>query len=548
MKIIKLLREYFQKNFLYILLFLGTLLIYFPSFKLNFSLVDDGLTIKTARELASSLGSLDANAIGSIIFEPQHGRVRPAYWIMQSIFSWLSFYNSTIFHILRVAILFITSYFLDKILGKIGIGRLWRFLVLFIFLLNFQNLENYYRLGPTEPFLALYYILTVFIIFFVDRLRNKYVPFLLLFLLTLLGVFTKEGYFLGGISFIPMLVFLSIKKDYRSNIYTRIIFTTIVSILSAVLVFWIRSKYPPIEAYASQYKFSLGQILSSLTIFKDNIVFHQPILIYVALAYLGLFLYELYKSKFKAIRFADVLFLIFWFHALLNFLVLLPWPYALNRYLILVNVDLVIIYAITFNALSERLYKLLSRRITLLGVSPRLFELVVVFVFLPLFFVRNIFPIANFQLWQKVDSFISFSSIAALNKDIPAGETVYVNYKKGDSNLEIYLESRWHLEEFYRRNDIKFEYLSQTNLCSGKDRYIFDRTSDRFLSAEEFSSNLKYRLISRDSMYYQPINYEVVKKSFLYRQKLNDWNQNYLFDWAIYKQNQNTCAEEKNIL
>jgi len=213
-----------------------------------------------------------------------------------------------------------------------------------------------------------------------------------------------------------------------------------------------------------------------------------------------------------------------------------------------VNIDLVIIYAITFTALVGRIYKLLPERISRLGISQKVFELIVVFAFLLPFFIRNIFPIANFQLWQKVDSHISFTSVAALNKIVPPGETVYVNYKKGDSNLEIYLETGWHLEEFYNRKDIKFMYLTPTNLCSERDRYIFDRTSDRFLVAKEFSDKFKYELVSSDAIYYQPLNYEAIKKSFLYRQKLNDWNQNYLFDWAIYKQKHGTCIEEENIL
>src|SRR3989304_2329147 len=548
MRLINLFLKFLRKNFLYIFLLFGVVLVYFPSFKLNFSLVDDGLTIKTARILGNSLQKFDSNAIAGVIFEPQHGRVRPAYWIIQSISSWLSFYNSTIFHVLRVTILLVTAYCLEKVLGKLGIGKLWRFMGLFIFLFNFQNLENYYRLGPTEPFLALYYVLTILTIFFFNNLKTKYSSFLLLFLFTLLGVFTKEGYFLIGVSLIPMLVFLSIRRKSKSKIYPRVIFTIGASFLSAIVVFWIKSKYPPIEAYASQYKLSLNQILSSLLVYKDNILFHQPLLLYVAFAYLGLFLYELYKNKFRTIRFGDVLLITFWFHAFLNFIVLLPWPYALNRYLILVNIDLVIIYAMTFAALVERIYKLLPERISRLGISRRVFKSMVVFGFLIPFFIRSIFPIADFQLWQKVDSYISFTSVAALSKTIPSGETAYVNYKKGDSNLEIYLETGWHLEELFNRNDIKFAYLTSTILCSEIDRYIFDRTSDRFLDAKEFSDKFKYELINRDMIYYQPLNYEAVKKSFLFRQKRNDWNQNYLFEWAIYKQKHGTCIDEENIL
>ncbi len=135
------------------------------------------------------------------------------------------------------------------------------------------------------------------------------------------------------------------------------------------------------------------------------------------------------------------------------------------------------------------------------------------------------------------------ASVSALNRHIPKGETVFVNFKENDNNIEVFLENGWHLEEFYKRHDIKFDYLKDDNLCTPGPRFIFDRTSDRFLDKAVFDNNSKFELIEKGEAVYEPVNYGVVVKSFFYGQKLEGWSTKYIFDWGIYKQKGGTCVK-----
>jgi len=548
MKIINLFLGLLRKNFHYVLLFLLCLLIYFPSFRLKFSLLDDGLTIKNARIIATSIKSLDVSRIGEIIFEPQHGRVRPAYWIGQSVIAWLSLYNSAVFHILRFILLLIAIFVMGKILKKIGVSKLWILAALFIFVFNFQNAENYLRLGPTEPFLALYYVLTLYLVFFAKTQKASIIQLLSIFLLSFLGVFTKESYFLVGMALVPTLALLRIYRKRSKAVFRKVLFTAALVLILGFIIFLIKKDYPPIAGYAAQYQFSIGQIVNSLTGFKANLFFYQPVILLLAPAYLLVFLYNILKRRFKNISYDEIFYLTIWFQLIFQLLVLLPWPYVLNRYLLLVNVNLTIVYGITFFKLARLGFDAIRQKWANLNLSETLYSTVIFWVLLIPFAARNILPIANYQLWLKTDSVISNSSIKALADVVPREETIFVNYKKGDANIEIFLEAGWHLEEFYNRKDIKFVYLDETNFCANESRYIFDRTSDRLIDPREFVNSSNYEVIANGNFSYESLNYSAVVRSFFYRVKAENWSEKYLFDWAIYVQRPKTCIDKGNLL
>lgn len=524
------------------------LLIYFPSFQLKFSLLDDGLTIKNARIIETSIKEFDFLRIEEVVFEPEHGRVRPVYWISQSLISWLSFYNSTSSHILRFILLLATILAIDKILKKIGVTRIWIIAALFIFVFNFQNAENYFRLGPVEPFLALYYSLTLYCIFLTQAKKVKFIQLLSIFLLGFLGVFTKESYFLVGLALIPTLFLLRVFSKGKIALFRKTLFSIISISILGFVVFAIKNSYPSIVGYASQYTFSINQIINSFAVFKNNLFFYHPGILLLTLIYLLVFLYNIFKRGFKDISYQEIFYLTIWFQIVFQFLVLLPWPYALNRYLLLVNVNLTIIYGITFFKVAELGLLTIRRKWPNLKFSETSYSAIIFLVLLFPFTARNILPLANYQLWLKTDSEISYSSIKALANEIPEGETVLVNYKKGDTNIEIFLETGWHLEELYDRRDIKFVYLDDSNLCTRDERYIFDRKSDRLIDPKEFAEGLNYDIVAEGASLYEPLNYSAVIKSFYYKTKAENWSDKYLFDWQIYLQKPGTCIDNDNSL
>lgn len=525
----------------FVLLILVLIVIYLPSFRLNFSLLDDGLTAKNAHMLAESISSLNTNKIVAVLFEPENGRVRPAYWLTQSILVWVSSYSPTLMHIYRFLILLVTVFVVNKILANFKVNQTIRIFVIFVYAVNFQNLENYYRLGPTEPFLALYYIFLVYLLFFVikDHLTIKNV--LLFSAIFLLGAFTKESFFLIAAPWIIGFFIYSFFNKKATKSTKKVILILLTTMLSALIIFAIKNSYPEANNYASNYVVNISQFLLAFNAYKQKLLFYQPLLVQGSIAYFFYFMYKLgYVRKFKNISISETFLIIAFLQVIVQLAVLLPWKFALDRYLVFVNINLVFIYSFLF----MEIYDFIESKIF---AKWQFFLGLLLFALSAQFIVRNFFAIANYQLFQQVDSEISKRSIQMIANRVPSGETVYVNYKKGDSNIEIFKAAKWHLEEFYGRGDIQFEYVDINNLCTEDKRYVFDRRSDRYVSTEAFT-DAGLSVIEEGVSVYRPVNYGIVIRSFYYKKKLPNWDDEYLFDWSLYIQAPNTCIKEEYIL
>jgi hypothetical protein len=521
---------------------------YFPSFNLNFSLLDDGLTLRNARLLLESISELNINKVINVLFEPENGRVRPAYWIVQSILVWLSGHNPSLMHIFRFLTLLASVLFANKILVQLKINKVIRMFVFLIYSLNFQNLENYYRLGPAEPFLVLFYVVLTYIFFFLTK--NKYKPkepliFLLFFML---GVFTKESFFLVAIPWIAGSVFLYISNKEKKVNLTKITYILIITALLSSLMFSIKGNYPKLENYSSNYVITLEGILANIKIFWRQLTFYQPIFFEVSVIYSLYLIYKIvFTKKFNKVSNTELFISISILQILLQLAFLLPWKFALDRYLALVNINLIFIYGYVI----MEFYKFINKKFISTSKLLNRYQGIIYFLLLMIlaaqFFVRSCFADANYQLFQKVDSETSRGTVEMLSKKIPMNQTVYVNYIKGNDNIEIYKATGWHLEEIYDRGDIEFSYLDEENLCTKEERYIFDRKSARFLDLQVFD-NESFVLVDGGVSIYKPINYGVVIRSFYYKQKLPGWEQLDPFDWSLYLQKENTCIEEKYII
>ena len=536
-----------SRSLIAITLFIFLLLIYFPSLRLNFSLLDDGLTLRNARLISEGIDQLDFVKVGNIILEPQHGRVRPVYWLVQSVLVWFSLHNSFLMHIYRFLILLMTLLIAKKILEKFGVHQIISALLLFFYGFNIQNLENYYRLGPTEPFLVFYYISLIFVIY-IAKYKSSNKQFFLAAVIFFFGAFTKENFFLVSIPLIVGHLIMIYNKKKRSQEIKITLLLVVIATVATVLIFAIKSFYPYANTYSSNYMINFEQISSSLRVFLRDLTFYQPILFEISVIYGAFFIFRIvFVKKFKNLSYEDVFLFVLWSQAVLQFGVLLPWKYALSRYLALVNINLILIYGITIQRIYAYLDKNVISKIQLPKYNKSLALLLILLVACAQLITRSYFAVANYQLFQMVDSKSSNESVKMMANNIPHEETVFVNYKKGDSNIEIFKATGWHLVEIYERGDLAFEYIDEENLCTKIDRYVFDRKSDRFLKSDTFDSDDFVKIDTGETVY-MPINYGAVARSFYYKTKLENWHDEYLFDWTLYTQKSNTCIKESSIL
>ena len=525
----------------WICLVLWTLLIYAPSLRLSFSLIDDGFMVRTARQVYFSLVHFDFKDILNLVFESYNGRVRPVYWIIESIITWLGLYSASIIHAWRLLILFISMILTNKLLKELKVRGIWRIISIFVFITNIQNFENYYRLGPAEPFLVLCLLLLLYFIFFYKYQNLKW--YLLSATVLLIGSFTKEYFFLSSLSLAP-LIFLPLKTN-KKRLSKRLIFLSCLSIVAGIVIFIIKSKYPGQGEYASNYILSSRLILGNLKIYISELLFLQTPFLPLSFLYLIFFLYKLSKNRLKNIKIDEVFLIALWILIAVQLIVLAPWRLVFGRYLAIVNITLALTYAISLNWI----FKLVTNRFPMKYKKYELFiySTVSLLVISP-FFVRNLISDANYQLFQGADVKMASNTLTSLANQIGKDETVYVNYLKGDKNLEIFLETGWHLQEFYEREDIKFEYLDKTNLCTTKERYIFDRSSTRQFNPKLFLDGNTFQVVDKGKTQYERLNYKVIVNSFKYLTKLPKWSSTVTREWGLYIQKANTCIASKYII
>jgi len=306
-------------------------------------------------------------------------------------------------------------------------------------------------------------------------------------------------------------------------------------------VFLIRASYPTGGVYASNYIIKTSSIFANTISYLKMIQFAQTPVFEISAIYSVYAFYLFLKNGVKNAVRVDLIFFTLWSIFIIQLLALSPWSFVLNRYLAFVNIDLILIYAITVNGI----YILITDKFKVIKKFGRHLIMIVVFaILLTKMSVRNFFNIANYQLYSETDSEISYLSVKSLAQYVPENAVVYVNYKKGDSNIEIYEETKWHLKLFYNRNDINFEYLDDSNLCTKNPRYIFDRSSDRFLDKNILKQSKNISLVKSGESIYKPINSGIVMHSFMDRYRYAGWNASYSFDWSIYLQKGGSCIEK----
>lgn len=522
----------------FLVLTLLVILIYIPVVKLNFLLIDDGQIVQNSRNLIRYLTSGNLSGISNILLEGSEGRVRPAYWLVQMLVSQISFYVPGLMHIFRILVLLTSLILFVKVGLKLKIDIRWIFFALFLFSFNFQNFENFYRLGPTEIYLGLYFLIITNIL--LKAQKNKF-DYFISFTATLLGCMTKETFFLTSFPLIYLLFNNNLKNFNLEKKF--IYFTLIINGIFSFIVFSIRNSYGANLGYSQNYKFEFNSIVDNgINYFNQINHYQSPVLL---LLFVGaiVWIYNNYKKVFSVDNKHSLMFAFFVLQAIINIAILLPWQFVLGRYLIIVNISIAFAVVIFIEQLWSILPKLIDFKYLNLNLAKNIFLLGL----MPFIFIRNLFPIANFQEWQKTDSDLTTDLLKSLSRNIEPNRPVYVNYIKGDANIEIFLETKWHLEEFYNRGDIKFIYLDENNLCiKNESRYILDRSSDRFIQKNNINLN-NLELIDSGRYSYDPINYGEVLKSFNYLERSSNWGQSYPFEWNLYRQKPNTCINNKEI-
>ncbi len=474
-----------------ITLLLLLLIIGLPSLFISWSLVDDGYTALISEKITDSIRAFDLRGLRDVIFEKENGRFRPFYWI----FNWLVFkvagFNPHYHYLVHFLLMFVSALTIYSIINKISSNKNAGLLGATFYSASLLSVENWYRLGPVEPIIAALLSLTLYYLFHVlseTKSARKYGTITLL--LTILAYLTKESMIvLLPFSLVVLISFNLLKKHSRREIINLsflpkfALLNTGAVLLLIPIILWLRSE----GTYSQSYTLDLFQITSNLNIYLKEIRTSYGIFfVFLLFSYFTRGSYKIFKRKTIWEQYFIWQLLFFVLFALL-LAQQLPWQYALNRYLLPSQVGLSLFLgleaAIILNYVEHK---------TNYNTSVLLLVLILL-----MFLYRNLPFFANYSAWVIKRTNAVKELLVYISKTAPENSRVLINAQKGDGTIELVLETKYHLQQFYKRDDLSVQYLDEEAIkqLSNRDFILSGIVSPNFyaISQEELAkmANLK---------------------------------------------------------
>lgn len=445
----------FSKNFLPIFfLFVLTIIIFIPAMGIKFSWVDDGWDIQMCQQFINYAKDLNFTNFFGLFLETANGRFRPVYWIGQTAIFLIGEKNPSFHYALHFLLIFVTSLLIYEIVFFLTKSKWASLFSGIIFLLNPFNAENWYRLGPQEPFLGLFLITSAFFL-----LRGK--KWSAIFFL-LAAFFSKETAF-AALPAIIIWYFLKrfLLKERDVSLEHYFLFGLFFFGVMLLVTSSIRT------GYSQYYNFTISEMTPRfLDYIKISTAGVGPFLPLFAFTFLGRLIYSFLKrTSYWNFLFTELFFGI-WFVGFLA--VQSPWPFVIGRYLLPASIGLLIFMGMEFN----------QWEIFLRGKKELYFK-VIVFIFASfylLFISNNLFYVINYGRGTVHKTTHVQKMIKYLAENVPQNGKIFLNFAKGEGTIELVYETGVHLNLFYNRPDIKVDYFDIDELPQ-KPYFIVSGTS-----------------------------------------------------------------------
>jgi len=426
-----------RSNIFLIILILLSLYIFIPTFDIKFSWIDDGWNIMLAKDLLVDISQFDLPAIVGRIFESNIGRFRPVYWIWQTSVFILGGSNSSIHYflhyILIISILFLTY----KIIYYFSKSHLSSFIGSSLLLVFPLNAENWVRLGPQEPLMILFILLSLYVYFLRKNIKLSIVYMILAFL-------TKET----AIAVVPGIIIYSILMKIakkRDKLILRYICWLIVISLVSLIISLLNRK-----GYSSSYVFDIKTTAYNFELYLMFIknAFSASIFFIMTLVIRNI--RPIINFKFKKISEYELVKIMFLSLFFLFILIQAPWAWVLSRYLLPAIVMGSIYIGLEFNSIAGYIdnHKYLKKAFYSFFC--------VYFIF---FSISSIIKIKEQIVRQKHSTNNVYMMLKRLSEVTPSGNKVYFNFMNNDATYEPLFESDLHFKLFFNRSDISIDFI-----------------------------------------------------------------------------------------
>ncbi len=502
------------KRFLVVLILLASYFLYSnmvlkPHEIKNFSLIDDGQSILYANYFKDCFQKTECSKLKSEIIERRFGRFRPLYWATQSLFLNTLGINAQLQHEARVY--FVGGLMLVLLILLMFQAKSNPVAIAFasaIFITSYTFSENIIRLGPIEPFQVITLGFFSFYYLSMPLLSKKFgrgIYFFIFSIFLLAMILIKEtSVAIIPVALIHTLISRSKKKDFW--LVGSVMFLGLIILVISIMV---AGKGTEV-AYSSNYS------ANPLTIIKNGIGYLQQF--YWMLGFtLKFFIFGIIVllgfGRFKNyIRDSQKT---YWFLIIIFFTgILAPWPYVLERYLLIT----IFSFSILLSIISTDLIALLRHVFKVKGNIYRAisFNIILVIVFSNIFFRGSYIDIVktlNYQSWFKSFTQFEADQVKAISL-ITFKDRLYINATDSLDDWEVTFEIPIHLHYFYNQ-DVAIPQISSLN----EKGYLFSRSS--FVSKYELDyleSNFgNNNLIASKTYIINQIDYLAFKKNFFLR-------------------------------
>ena len=433
---------------LFILIFVAVAYLLYAMFVLsphlyrNFSLIDDGQSIKYGYYLRECLVGHQCKGFKTQIVDvmPDVGLSRAGYWLIQGILYQGPSVNAQFQHELRVygfgLVLVLLLVLSSLSAGSSGIGVI---LGATLFITNYSFSENLIRLGPIEPYMVLF--LGIFSPLFLNlqHISKKWkLPAVFILTSTLIFLLLLKE---ASVAILPVVFILGI---YFPKKFNRKMLITIL-ILSCATFFGTKLLLGGTQTgpnYASNYKLDILYIFQNAQHFLG--LLSNSLNPFFTLSLIALPFVLIFKKFRQSIsNFHSI----YWLLVLVSFTaILFPWKYVLDRYLL----PSIFAFSIFISILISRVVEQIEKMSILSKGRKLIFQLLAIIILFNLFFRGAPFNIArtiNYRNWFATFTQFEADQINAIAKN--KENTVYINAKDILDNWEVVYEIPLHLKYFH---------------------------------------------------------------------------------------------------
>lgn len=484
--------------------------LYLPSLFSGWSFVDDGLSAFISSKLTDAFLRTDWKTFISLLLGPAgSGRFMPFYWIYLWFTFLLSGYTNPLWQHLIQYLTFLAFIGIFYIfVYKLYANKWVSFLSSLFLITNVITVQDWYRPGPQEARLTLFILIYYFLwIKFVKS--KKIIDIILSFVFLFAAFLMKET----SIVLIPLSLLLLFYQLIVNKLNFKKSFLYFINLVFAVFLGILVIKMTNHNTgYASNYSINLRNIIGNFA-YLFNLL-REGYFPLIEISFI-IFSYRIfsYFSKNKLIKslkyFKYDLFAISFF--LGYTLVISPWSYTLDRYLlpgvcalfIFLAVQIIWLFNFSKNKVKSRTYKWLT--------IIRIYLIVSILFALTYQVMQSI----NYVNWLLKYNTVMRGLDVSLDNIYKnkSSSNFYLNLDNGGKELEIFDAIPMHMSVFYGNKYMTLNYLPKNYRTKTND-IIISANGTEIIPDDQLLTQ-KLSLLRGDGISFT--NYSIVNPYLLYR-------------------------------